>query len=136
VSLALIKVGEDRLGATDTFTTPEGVQAVYSSRARALVDAVYDWSRFGSLPRAYAWIREEIGRERNMAKEITRAAIKYGNVSTLRRLGKLFDIENVSPSLLKRIERALPKTTAQIAWCPTRAKRGTIDKRWGVVFNE
>ena len=53
VTLSLIKVGDDRLGGIESFSTPDGATAVYSSRARSLVDAVYDWSRFGSLPRAY-----------------------------------------------------------------------------------
>lgn len=134
-AFSLIKVDEGRLGDTDTITTPDGVRAVYSSRARTLVDAVYDWSRFGSLPRAYDWIRAELARDGNAAKAIAAAAIQYGNTSTLRRLGKLFELEGLDEALLRKIERELPETTAEIPWCPTRAKRGTIDRRWGVVFN-
>ena len=37
---------------------------MYSSRARTLVDAVYDWSRFGSLPRAYEWVRADLKKKR------------------------------------------------------------------------
>lgn len=134
-SLTLIKVDQSRLGDTDTFTTPQGIKVLYSSRARTLVDAVYDWSRFGSLPRAFDWIRAELKRDPKAAKLITSAAIRFSNLSTLRRLGKLFELEGVEESLLGKIERELPKTSAEIPWCPTRAKRGTIDRRWGVVFN-
>ena len=42
VTLMLIKVADERLGDTETFQTPDGVTAVYASRVRALVDAVYD----------------------------------------------------------------------------------------------
>jgi predicted transcriptional regulator of viral defense system len=56
VALTLIKVADDRLGATEKIQTAEGLTAVYSSRGRTLVDAVYDWSRFNSLPRAYQGI--------------------------------------------------------------------------------
>jgi hypothetical protein len=134
-AFTLIKVDDSRLGDIDTFITPDGIKVAYSSRARTLVDAVYDWSRFGSLPRAYDWIRAELARDPAAAKAIATAAIRYSNTSTLRRLGKLFEMEGVDETLLRKIERELPKTSAEIPWCPTRAKRGTIDRRWGVVFN-
>ena len=60
VALTLIEVADKRLGNTEMVQTAEGLKAVYSSRARALLDAVYDWSRFNSLPRAYEWIRKEL----------------------------------------------------------------------------
>ncbi len=132
---SLIKVKGARLGDTEAFTSPDGIRVVYSSRARTLVDAVYDWSRFGSLPRGYDWIRAELARDRKAAQAIVAAAIGYSNTSTLRRLGKLLQLERVEERLLRKIERELPKTSSEIPWCPTRAKRGTIDRRWGVVFN-
>ena len=64
VSLTLIKVADERLGDTEEVRTPEGRSAVYSSRVRTLVDAVYDWSRFNSLPRAYGWIRGDLAASR------------------------------------------------------------------------
>jgi hypothetical protein len=48
VNLTLIKVADERLGETEEQKTVDGETAVYSSRARTLLDAVYDWSRFGS----------------------------------------------------------------------------------------
>ncbi len=135
VSLQLIKVDAGRLGDTETISTPDSVDAVYSSRARSLVDAVYDWSRFGSLPRAYDWIRVELAADPAIARQIVSAVFKYGNTGTLRRLGKLLESEGVSDRLLRKLEKALPATTALIPWCPTRPKHGAIDRRWGVVFN-
>jgi len=60
IELILVKVGKDRLGDTEQIKTPSGETVIYSSRVRTLVDAVYDWSRFDSLPRAYDWIRRDI----------------------------------------------------------------------------
>jgi predicted transcriptional regulator of viral defense system len=60
ISLTLIEVATERLGAVEEVTTSENIVAVYSSRTRALIDAVYDWSRFNTLPRAYDWIRREL----------------------------------------------------------------------------
>ncbi len=52
VLLMLIKVANDRLGETEEAILG-GERVLYSSRVRTLVDAVYDWSRFNSLPRGY-----------------------------------------------------------------------------------
>lgn len=51
---------------------PDGEKAVCGSRTRTLVDAVYDWSRFNGIPRAYRWIREEMRRKRVTAAELVR----------------------------------------------------------------
>src|SRR5688572_12534992 len=43
VELTLIEVADTRLGDVEETETSQGLTAVYSSRARTLVDAVYDW---------------------------------------------------------------------------------------------
>ncbi len=136
VALTLIKVADERLGDTDEVRTPDGVTAMYSSRVRTLVDAVYDWSRFNSLPRAFGWIRTELAAGRVAAGEIVRVALRYGDVSTIRRIGALLDRDGVGAVLLRKLQRALKPTTSLIPWIPARPKRGTVDRRWGVVWNE
>jgi predicted transcriptional regulator of viral defense system len=99
------------------------------------VDAVYDLSRFNSLPQAYDWIRTELARDPGMAGEIARVALRYANVSTLRRLGKLLELEGVKDSILRKLDRKLTPSSALIPWVPTLPKRGTADRRWGVIVN-
>lgn len=136
VALTLIKVADKRLGSTEEFQTPEGQTAVYSSRVRTLVDAVYDWARFNTVPRAYAWIRREIEAKRVNQDELARVAIRYGNTSTIRRIGALLEREGTKEDALRRLERRLERTGSLIPWIPNRPKRGKVDRRWGVVFNE
>lgn len=136
VELTLIKVADDRLGDTDEFKTTDGETMVYASRVRTLVDAVYDWARFNSLPRAYRWIRAELQAQRVVASDLVQATLKYGDVGTIRRMGLFLEREGVAPSLLRKLEQALHPTTSPIPWIPTLPKRGAIDRRWGVVFNE
>jgi len=136
VALTLIKVADDRLGGTEEVKTPEGLAAVYSSRARTLVDAVYDWSRFNSLPRAYEWIRRNLAAKRVVAAELVTLVLRYGDIGTIRRMGALLEREGVAGLLLKKLERALPSSTGLIPWIPTAPKRGTVNRRWGVVWNE
>jgi predicted transcriptional regulator of viral defense system len=136
VSLTLIKVADGRLGETEEVRTQEGRSAVYSSRVRTLVDAVYDWSRFNSLPRAYDWIRSDLAAVRVTAAELTRVTLRYGDKGTIRRIGFLLERQGTAANLLRKLEGALEPSTGLIPWIPGRPKRGTISRRWGVVVNE
>jgi len=131
----LIKVADRRLGEVEEQRGAEGTVAVYSSRGRTLVDAVYDWSRFNGLPRGYRWILEDLKTKRVDGRDLVAMALAYGDTSTLRRLGVLLERAGVSPALLKKIERRLPRTSSPIPWIPTDRKRGPVDQRWGVVLN-
>jgi predicted transcriptional regulator of viral defense system len=135
VSFTLIKVTDDRLGGTEVVRVPEGVDVVYASKARALVDAVYDWSRFDSLPRAYAWITAEAGRD-GFAAELVETAIQFGNQTTLRRIGATLERAGVAENLLRKLDRQLTPSSAYTPWIPTREKGGTTNKRWEIVFND
>ena len=136
ITLTLIKVADERLGDTEEVKTPEGLTAVYSSRVRTLVDGVYDWSRFNSLPRAYAWIRSELAANRVDARELVTVTLRYGDKGTIRRIGTLLEGQRVKEELLRKLERALKPSTSLIPWNPMKPKRGTINRRWGVVLNE
>lgn len=135
VVLMLIKVSDERLGATEEAAL-DGDKILYSSRVRTLVDAVYDWSRFNSLPRGYQWIRCELAAKRVNAWELIKAALRYGDTGTIRRMGALLEDEAIDPALLRKLARALNPTTSLIPWIPGRPKRGTVNRRWGVVINE
>jgi predicted transcriptional regulator of viral defense system len=135
VVLMLIKVADERLGSTEE-TSLDGEKVLYSSRVRTLVDAVYDWSRFNSLPRGYKWIRRELRAKRVRAQELIKVALSFGDTGTLRRMGILLESEGVDSALLQKLARALNETSGLIPWIPGRPKRGTVNRRWGVVINE
>lgn len=134
VRLTLIRVADTRLGGTEEVKSGEGL-AIYVSRTRALVDAVYDWARFNSLPRGYGWIRRELDKDRVKVAELIEMTLRYGDVGTIRRMGVLLERLGVGEVLLRRLEKRLPKSSALIAWIPTEPKRGSVNRRWGVVVN-
>jgi predicted transcriptional regulator of viral defense system len=136
IALTLIKVDDKRLGSTRKVQTAGGSVLVYASRVRTLVDAVYDWARFNSLPQAYQWIRQELKAGRVTARELVAATLRYGDIGTIRRMGVLLERERVAHPLLNRLQKALPTSTSPIPWIPRLAKRGTINRRWGVVEND
>ncbi len=136
VALTLIEVADKRLGDTEIVETAEGAKAIFSSLPRTLLDAVYDWSRFNTLPRAYDWIRKALKANRVMPAELVAVTLKYGDIGTIRRMGALLEREGVASPLLKNLEKALPKSSSLIPWISTKPKRGTVNRRWGVVINE
>jgi predicted transcriptional regulator of viral defense system len=136
VELTLIKVADSRLGDTTTVSADEGEPAIYSSRARTLVDAVYDWSRFNGIPRGYEWIRSELKAGRVSAAELIACTLRYGDTGTIRRIGVVLEREGVQGPLLRKLDRALKPTSGPIPWIPTRPKRGPSNRRWGVVIND
>ncbi len=100
-----------------------------------MVDAVYDWSRFNSLPRAYDWIRSDLAAGRVRVGELTRVTLRYGDKGTIRRIGLLLERLGASADLLQKLEGALEPSTGLIPWIPGKPKRGAINRRWSVVVN-
>jgi hypothetical protein len=70
-----------------------------------------------------------------MVNELIRVALRYGNISTLRRIGKLLALEGVAKPYLRRLAQRLKPSSALIPWVPTLPKRGATDRQWGVVVN-
>lgn len=136
VALTLIKVADERLGDTEEVEAASGAKLVYSSRARTLVDAIYDWSRFAGLPRAYRWIRAELSTKRIGVGGLVRVALRYGNQGTLRRLGALLEDIGVRGKWLAELEGGLRSSKSLILMAPGLRGVGKINKRWGVVLNE
>jgi len=136
VDIALIKVADSRLGDTEEVTMAEGEKAVYASRTRSLVDAIYDWSRFDGIPRGYEWIRRELKAGRVSAAALVKCALHYGDIGTIRRMGALLEREGIPEMLLRKLERALKPSTSLIPWIHRLPKRGIANRRWGVVLNE
>ena len=135
LAFQFIKTADDRLGATNVFRTNEGTEIIYSSKARTLMDAVYDWSRFNSLPRGYDWIRKEIKKDLKLGTELVRVIGQYGNQATARRIGSLLDSLMQNPAMLTMLQRQLSDSKALIPWIPGRPARGTVNRKWGVIVN-
>jgi predicted transcriptional regulator of viral defense system len=135
LAFQFIKVADERLGAINAVRTREDVEWIYSSKARTLMDAVYDWSRFNSLPRGYEWIKEEVKDEPKLASELIEVTTKYGNIATIRRIGYLLDTLGVNPKIMNRFRRQLGTSSSLIPWTPGRSAKGTINRKWGITVN-
>lgn len=134
-SFTFIRTSDERLGGVYTFKTPEGVEAVLSSKTRTLVDAVYDWSRFNTIPRSYNWIRSVLSTERNLLKDFIENTLKYANQGTIRRIGYLLETMSFQKRWLNRLRERLSVSSSLIPWIPGIPARGKIVKEWGLIVN-
>lgn len=135
LAFKFIKVAEERLGAVNAVRTSDDTEIIYSSRSRTLMDTVYDWSRFNSLPRGYNWIKAEIENDPELASELVEVTIKYGNMATKRRIGYLLDTLIQTQEMTSRLQRKLSTSTAVIPWIPNRPAKGKINCKWGITAN-
>lgn len=135
LTFQFIKVVETRLGATNSVRTREEGEVIYSSKARTLMDAVYDWSRFNSLPRGYEWIRQEIMQDQKLASELVIVTTKYGNQATVRRIGYLLDTLDQPSKITKQLQRDLSDSKALIPWIPRKSTKGRVNRKWGIIVN-
>ena len=134
VSFNLIKVCESRLGGVTDVTAPAGAPLIMGSKARTLVDAVRDWKRFNTVPRAYDWIRDATREEPTLVPELMDACVQFGNVSTLRRIGYVLAMSGVEPRRLRRL-RSRIKSESPVALIPGQSRAGAINRKWGVIEN-
>jgi len=74
--------------------------------------------------------------KRVSAADLVKCTLRYGDTGTIRRMGALLESEGVDAALLRKLERALRVTRGLIPWIPSRPKRGTFNRRWGVVMND
>jgi predicted transcriptional regulator of viral defense system len=130
-----IKTDIKRLGSTKNLKTPDGIDAVIATKTRVLVDAVYDWSRYNTLPRAYGWIAEMLKKDPAIVEYLIGDTIKYGNKGTVKRIGYLFTQLGVSDDRLSKMKRQLGPAKSLIPWIPGQIAKGSVNKEWGLIIN-
>lgn len=130
-----IKTGVKRLGSTKSLKTPDDIDAVMVTKTRALVDAVYDWSRYNTLPRAYEWIAETLKKDPAITNSLIADTLQYGNKGTAKRIGYWLAQLGIADDRLMEIKRRLDPTRSLIPWIPGQAAKGSINKEWGLIVN-
>lgn len=134
-SFVFIKVEDRRLGSFEHVHTDSGIALVYSSKLRTLVDAVYDWWRFQSIPRAYRWIQDTCT-DKNTADDLIDITVRYGNQSTIRRIGFILEKRTGIETNLGKLTGSLTSERSLIPLVPGDDSRGKTDTKWGIIQNE
>jgi predicted transcriptional regulator of viral defense system len=132
-----VKVKSERLGETQVFfphdETEDG-RAIFSSIEKMLLDAVYDYKRFGTLPEAYSWINDALKNEKINSKKFARVVSKFGNTMSKKRIGWLLEKLGVEKTILQQIKKSTPKSKFLVPLNPNNYN-GPINKTWGVIEN-
>jgi len=135
-AFVFVKTSAERLQGWVRSTGPDGAKIVMASKSKALVDAIYDWSRFNTIPRAFEWIIASCHDDPCFKRELARMAIKCGNKAVLRRIGCLLELGGDSKRSLRFLKKAIGDSKAVIPLVPRKPKRGQVDSYWGVVIND
>ena len=136
LSVVFIKVSEERLGGVIELDSPSDskIKRRMGSMARVILDAVYDYSRFGTLPRAYRWMEERKADERFL-KELVDLSLRHGNIASLRRIGWFLERLKVNSLIYKPLLKSLKASKSFIPADPTAPKKGKTNMRWAIVEN-
>lgn len=128
-----IKVPVARLGFTSTDRTSSGKIIVYSSKARAIFDAIFDQKHFSCLTDAYTWILQ-ISNDKATTKELIKCTIDHGNIQSVARIG--FILEKVGVNATSVHRRMQVFKSARLTALVPGQRRGPISKRWNIIENK
>lgn len=131
----LIKVSQKRIGSIRWIKIAH-CKIPFSSPGRTLMDALYDWSRFNTIPNVFNWILKRKN-DKALMSELVDSATRFGNISTRRRLGYILESEKIKFDLLiKKLKNKTSKTQSFIAFNPNKSKKGKINTKWGIIIND
>ena len=105
-----------------------------SSAEQTLLDAVYDYKKYGTLPKAYDWIATAVQDKKINPEKLMDITIKYGNTMSQKRIGWVLDKLKTSKKIMNRLKRKIPKTKFLVPLDP-KNNVGPINKKWGVIEN-
>lgn len=129
-----IKVATNRLGSTEKINMARGHVANIATLARCIVDAVNDYNRYNTIPKAYWWIKK-YSQDFSILKEIVRETHKFANISTKRRIGFIIHTLLSDDKLVKILLDSLQETQSWIPLVPYSSAKGKTDKQWRIINN-
>lgn len=136
LSVVFVKVPASRLGGITELDLPAEteIKRKIGTLARVVLDGIYDYSRFGTLPNAYRWI-EARKTDEAFLKELVSLCLRFGNIASRRRIGWLLERLAVSPTTYRPLLMSLCPSMSYIPADPSVPKRGKTNMRWNVVGN-
>jgi predicted transcriptional regulator of viral defense system len=134
-SFVFMRTSAKRIKAVVTIKKSNGIEVPYTSQTRLLIDCIYDWNRFNTIPRVYSWIKDEIEKDPAITENLVNDAIRYGNKSVQRRLGYLIDTLDVNDKYINKLEKKITGTKSIIPWIPNTDLKGKLDSKWGIIIN-
>ena len=134
MNFQLIKISTSRIGSQSTIEIHNGKPVYISSLARTIMDAVYEWSRFNSLPTAYKWLNDYID-DKKIIDELIQITLRYANIATKRRID--YTLEKLTPKnkSIPLIQQQFKSAQGWITLDPTQKAIGKTNKKWRIIDN-
>lgn len=134
LSIQLIKVPKSRLKDNVVIPVADQREVKIASLSRTILDAIMDWQRFGTIPSAYEWIRN-FSKDRKIIRDLVNTTLRYGNVSSRRRIGYVLSKLARFPDLTKSLLKSIPVTQNWVLLDPLQGNKGKTDKNWRIIDN-
>lgn len=134
LSIQLIKVPTDQIGDYATIKLKDNREVNIANLSRTILDAVMYGKRFGTESIALEWIKKYID-DKGFIQQLIKSTIKYGNISTKKRIGYVLDLTTRYASSL---EPLLKSTSIKKNWVlldPQGGNRGSTNKKWRIINN-
>ena len=136
--LDFTKVVSNRLGTVKKVKayTESGqyVWARFSSPEQALLDAVYDYKKFGTLPKAYNWIAKALKNKKINSKKMIDISLKYGNKISQKRIAWILDQLKTPQKNLNLLQKKVSNPNFLTPLNP-KNRKGPINKKWNIIEN-
>ena len=134
-SFVFMKTSSKRLKGAEFVSNLKGFKIPYASKTRLLIDCIYDWNRYNTIPKVFNWIKQEIKENPDMAGKLVSNGIRYGNKSAIARLGFCLDEIGAAPSELERLQKKITLSKSIIPLIPNTNLKGSVNKKWGLIIN-
>jgi predicted transcriptional regulator of viral defense system len=137
-----IKLPCEKLGNKISLPMAGNIEIYFSSKAKALFDAVYFSSRFGTIPEVYRWIRSVVEFEKDMStiNELIQCCMLYGNKKTIARIGFVLEkLEIKNDSLTEKFTKEKASSLVSLVPYPKGVegeRKGIIHPNWGIIENQ
>ena len=136
--LDFTKMVSSRLGAvrkTKAYTDGgQFIWARFSSPEQALLDAVYDYKKFGTLPKAYNWIAKALKNKKISSKKLIDISLKYGNKISQKRIAWILDQLKTPKKNLNLLQKKASNPKFLTPLNP-KNRKGSINKKWNIIEN-
>jgi len=134
-SFLFMKTSVKRLKGAEFVVTNEGLKIPYASRARLLIDCIYDWNRYNTIPKVFNWINDEIEKDPEIIAKLVSNAIRYGNKIVQRRLGYFLETLNIDEKLVEKLQNKIKNSKTLKPLIPNTNLKGSVNKKWGLIIN-
>ena len=126
--LDFMKVVSSRLGAVQkikSYNDDMGgvIWAPCGSPEQILLDAVYDYKKYGTLPKAYDWISKALKNKKINPAKMVAVAVKYGNTISQKRIGWVLDKLISEKRIVKPLQKKASGSSFLTALDPKKQKR-------------